>query len=244
MHDEEITAEAARRVMALSGLTPSQRKAARSRMEAQLRAEFAARAAAEAERVAQAEADAERARIAAVVAEGTKVGKAHVALALALAGPVDADTVKGLLAALPRDAATGSSLPSPQPFGSVAERAERQRIVEILTHPEAEGRAAVAARFAFGTRLLVDIFATAAASLPKAVAYVGPSLAERAAEAGDFGHSVSTAVAASDNGWKAAVAKANADVFGTPAPAAQEQPVDRSAELFAQVEAWRLEGRG
>jgi hypothetical protein len=260
MTPEQISAEAARRSMNLQGLSASERRAARTRIEAELHAEAAAAAQAAATAQAAAEAHAERQRVAAVVAVGVSMGRTHAALRLALAGPVDAEAARAVLTTLAMDhAAPAAALPAAASFGTTAEQAERARIVSILTCEAAEGRDRTAQALALDTAVDPTTAAVALAGAPKAEPTRYPSLAERSAAAGDFGHQPAAPgklggmAPSSEEMWARALAAteprgAAAYASGGPSgPVAAGSGGDapaRSAELHAQVERWIAEERG
>ncbi|MBL8563877.1 MAG: hypothetical protein JNN06_16540 [Gemmobacter sp.] len=254
MTPEEIKAEAHRRAARMDGLNVVQRRAAVARIEGEIRAEAAAAAEAAAKAQASAEALGERKRIASVVAVGTTMGRANAALRLALAGPVDAEAARAVLATLPIDpAGPVAALPATAHFGSEAQQAERARIHAILNCEEAKGRDRTALALALDTSVDLATAAVALEGVPKAETRTYPSLAERSAEAGDFGHQpVLQGKAASEDVWAKAIAattpRVGAFASGGPAgPVAVGLGGDasaRSAELAAQARRWADEERG
>lgn len=254
MTPDQITAEAARRVIAMPGLNAAQRRAAVARIEGELRAEAAAAAEAATKTQSSAEALGERKRIASVVAVGTTMGRVSAALRLALAGPVDAEAARAVLSTLPLDlAGPAAAIPAAPSFGTEAQKAERARIHAILNCEEATGRDRTALALALDTSVDLATAAVALEGVPKAETRTYPSLAERSAEAGDFGHQpVLQGKAASEDVWAKAIAATTprVGVFASGGPAGPVaaglggDPSARSAELAAQARRWADEERG
>jgi hypothetical protein len=261
MIPEAVKAEAARRVARMTDMTAQERRSARSRIEAELVAEAAAAAQTAATAQATADALAERQRISSVVKLGASMGRADAALRLALAGPITEAEARAVLTTLPMDTAgPAAALPAVASFGSEAAQAERARIVSILNCEEAKGRARTAQALALDTGVDLATAATALAGVPKAEPTRYPSLAERSAAAGDFGHQpaapgkLGAAAPSIEDTWAKAVASVSprspaAVASGGPAgPVAagdvSAQSSVRSSELAAQAARWADEERG
>lgn len=259
LRSDEISMEAARR-MAKAGMSASERKARRGEFEAGVAGEVAALAEAAATAQAAAEAVEERQRIAAVVKQGAGMGRTHAALRLALAGPITEAEARAVLTTLPMDTAgPAAALPAVASFGTTAERAERARIVSILTCEEAKDRQETALAFALQTAVTADVAIGALVAVPKTNRYSGPSIEERQRAAGDFGHQpaapgkLGSAAPSIESTWARAIAAteprgsaayASGGPSGSVAAGAAGDADARSAELHAQVERWIAEERG
>ncbi|MHC9236620.1 hypothetical protein ACX9MO_13380 [Pseudooceanicola sp. 502str34] len=164
------------------------------------------------------EAEAERARISAIVATGTDMGRPRQALRLALLGPVSPAQAGAILGALPLDAdpAAATDLPTVGAFGGSAAQAERRRIAGIIGHAAAGGRFRSACAIALEGDAMDIATATALlAGLPKDVAPGNgkseiEQRAEGLAEFGDdaFGGPMSKSERIAQ-GWAKAAAAAN-----------------------------------
>lgn len=194
--NSEIQIEAARRAMNLSGLSAAERKAAQGRIEAELVAEAEAHQTAQVQAQIAAEAVQERARIAGVLKLGTDRGCPAQALRLSLVTPIEANEAGAVLFTMGQDrSAAANALALPEAagsFGTPAAQAERQRVHEILAHPEAEGRTATARALALSTSLDLAAAVAALVAVPKVAAAALADgdehpLAARSREAGDFG---------------------------------------------------------
>ena len=206
----------AARMSGLSMSAPTAERAdARKRATEEVEAEELAEARAAA---IAAEAQAERARIAAIVAMGTDMGRSRQALRLALLGPVSPAQAGAILGALPLDVdpAAATDLPAVGAFGGSAAQAERRRIAGILGHAAAGGRFKSACAVALEGEAMDIATATALlAGLPKDTLPGNGKTeieqrAEGLAEFGDdaFGGPMSKSEKAAQ-GWAKAVASAN-----------------------------------
>ena len=103
----------------------------------------------------------------------TAAGSVSPAALAAAAAVAEGGNAPAPTAAVPAPAAPAPAAQQPVDLNAVraeARAAERERIKVIVTHPEAEGRAAMAQQFAFTTDLAADTVGGLLATAPKAEA--------------------------------------------------------------------------
>ncbi|NGM47934.1 hypothetical protein G5B31_20665, partial [Rhodobacter sp. SGA-6-6] len=171
---------------------------------------------------ARADAEAERARLLAIWRVGRDRDRGIQALRMGLTAPITARAVEALLPGLEPDQSGGFAVdpvPGSASFGTDAAGAERERVRRILALPEARDRMSAAAALALEGNgdLTASMLAPLLASLP--VEGPKPSgaeiLAARATGFVEFGsdaHPRETAKEAVAEGWRKAIAQANASL--------------------------------
>ncbi|NGM47940.1 hypothetical protein G5B31_20695, partial [Rhodobacter sp. SGA-6-6] len=179
---------------------------------------------------ARVDADAERARLLAIWRTGRDRDRGIAALRMGLTAPVTARAVEALLPGVEPDQSNQFAvdpMPGAAAFGTDAARAERERIRRILALPEARGRFAAAVVLALegGGDLTAEMAASLLAGMPmEAPRQTGAEiLAARAAGMTEFGADMQprqTAKEATREGWRRAVAAANASIGAGPAVSA------------------------